>query len=339
MTQTFPLNELKPLTRKDFITDQEVRWCPGCGDYSILAQTQKVLPELGVPKENIVFISGIGCSSRLPYYVETYGFHSIHGRALTLATGLKASRPELQVWVITGDGDGLSIGGNHLLHAMRRNVDLNVILFNNRIYGLTKGQYSPTSEFGKITKSSPFGTIDRPLDPIRVALAAEATFVARSMDVDTAHLQAMLKRAAEHQGISFLEVYQNCNIFNDGAFKGFTDREVRDDRVLYLEHGKPMRFGKERQHGLRLNGFEVEIVENAADDEGLLVHDEAADPALANILARLTYPDYPVPVGVFRDVQRPTLEYLMAEQVEKATAKGKGDLGQLLHAGETWVVD
>jgi 2-oxoglutarate ferredoxin oxidoreductase subunit beta len=339
MTQTFPLNELKPLTRKDFVTDQEVRWCPGCGDYSILAQTQKTLPELGVPKENMVFISGIGCSSRLPYYVETYGFHSIHGRALTLATGLKASRPELQVWVITGDGDGLSIGGNHLLHAMRRNVDLNVILFNNRIYGLTKGQYSPTSEFGKITKSSPFGTIDRPLDPIRVALATEATFVARSMDVDTAHLQAMLKRAAEHKGISFVEVYQNCNIFNDGAFKGFTDREVRDDRVLYLESGKPMRFGKERQHGLRLNGFEVEIVENAESDEGLLVHDEQADPALAYILARLTYPDSPVPVGVFRDVQRPTLENLMAEQVEKATAKGKGSLEGLLHAGETWVVD
>jgi 2-oxoglutarate ferredoxin oxidoreductase subunit beta len=337
-TNTIPLDELKPLTRKDFVTDQEVRWCPGCGDYSILAQMQKTLPELGVKREDMVFISGIGCSSRFPYYVETYGFHSIHGRAMTLATGLKASRPELMVWVVTGDGDGLSIGGNHLLHTMRRNVDLNVVLFNNRIYGLTKGQYSPTSEFGKVTKSSPMGTIDQPLDPIRVALAAEATFVARSFDVDTAHLQATLKRASEHKGISFVEVYQNCNIYNDGAFKGFTDREVRDDRVLYLENGKPMRFGKNREHGLRLNGFKIEIVENAESDEGLLVHDEQADPALAGLLARMTYPEYPVPVGVFRAVQRPSLDELMAKQVENAKARGKGDLEALLHSGETWVL-
>src|SRR5262245_40212210 len=327
------------LTKDDFVTDQDVRWCPGCGDYAILAAVQRVVPTLGVPRENFVFISGIGCSSRFPYYVETYGFHSIHGRAMTLATGLKASRPELMVWVVTGDGDGLSIGGNHLLHTMRRNVDLNVVLFNNRIYGLTKGQYSPTSEFGKITKSSPFGTIDQPLDPIRVALAAEATFVARSFDVDTAHLQATLKRAAEHKGISFVEVYQNCNIFNDGAFKGFTDREVRDDRVLYLEHGKPMRFGKNRQHGLRLSGFKIEIVENAESDEGLLVHDEQADPALAGLLARMTYPEYPVPVGVFRAVQRPSLEVLMAAQIETAKRRGEGDLKALLHSGETWVVE
>lgn len=338
MTQTFSPDELVTLTRKDFVTDQEVRWCPGCGDYSILSQLQKVLPELGTRKEDIVFISGIGCSSRTPYYVETYGFHSIHGRAMTIATGLKASRPELMVWVVTGDGDGLSIGGNHLLHTMRRNVNLNVVLYNNRIYGLTKGQYSPTSEFGKVTKSSPYGTIDRPLDPIRVAIAAEATFVARSMDVDTAHLQTTLKRSAEHQGISFLEVYQNCNIFNDGAFKGFTDREVRDDRVLYLEHGKPLRYGKQRQHGLRFNGFTVEKVENATSDDGLMIHDETADPAYANILARLTYPDYPVPVGVFRAVERPTLENLMAQQIEEATAKGRGDLNALLHAGETWTI-
>ena len=338
MTQTFSPDELRPLTRKDFVTDQEVRWCPGCGDYSILAQLQKVLPEMGKKKEDIVFISGIGCSSRLPYYVESYGFHSIHGRALTLATGLKASRPELMVWVITGDGDGLSIGGNHLLHAMRRNVNLNVVLFNNRIYGLTKGQYSPTSELGKVTKSSPMGTIDQPLDPIRIALAAEATFVARSFDQDTAHLQAMLKRAAEHQGISFLEVYQNCNIFNDGAFKGFTDREVREDRVLYLENGKPMRFGKQRQNGLRLNGFELEVVSDAAEGADLLVHDESADPALAAILARATYPDYPVPVGVFRDVQRPALEEMLHAQIDDAVSKGRGDLNELLHAGETWVV-
>lgn len=338
MTTTFSPDELVPLTRKDFTTAEEVRWCPGCGDYSILAQVQKVLPEMGKRKEDIVFISGIGCSSRFPYYVETYGFHSIHGRALTLATGLKASRPELQVWVITGDGDGLSIGGNHLLHAMRRNLDINVILFNNRIYGLTKGQYSPTSELGKITKSSPFGTIDAPLDPIRVALASEASFVARSLDVDTAHLQMTLKRAAAHHGTSFVEVYQNCNIFNDGAFKGFTDREVRDDRVLYLEHGKPLRFGKMRQHGLRLNGFKVEAVENAADDAELLVHDERADPVLANILARLTYPDSPVPVGVFRAEERAVFEDMMSAQIDSATQRGTGSFESLLHAGETWVV-
>jgi 2-oxoglutarate/2-oxoacid ferredoxin oxidoreductase subunit beta len=338
-TQTFPLDELKPLTRKDFVTDQEVRWCPGCGDYSILAQMQKVMPELGVRRENIVVISGIGCSSRAPYYLETYGFHSIHGRALTLATGLKSTRPELSVWVVTGDGDGLSIGGNHLLHAMRRNLDINVILFNNRIYGLTKGQYSPTSEFGKITKSSPMGTIDVPLDPIRVALAAEATFVARSLDVDTAHLQYVLKRAADHHGTSFVEVYQNCNIFNDGAFKGFTDREVRDDRVLYLEDGKPMRYGKEKQHGLRLNGFELETVENAGEDAGILVHDEKADRALATILARIGYPEYPVPVGVFHAEERPTLEELMAAQIADAKGRGEGNLEKLLNSGETWVVD
>ena len=338
-TQTFPIDELKPLTRKDFVTDQEVRWCPGCGDYSILAQTQKIMPELGIPRENIVVISGIGCSSRTPYYLETYGFHSIHGRALTLATGLKASRPELSVWVVTGDGDGLSIGGNHLLHAMRRNLDITVLLYNNRIYGLTKGQYSPTSEFGKVTKSSPMGTVDVPLDPIRVALASEATFVARSMDVDTAHLQYVLKRAAEHKGTSFVEIYQNCNIFNDGAFKGFSEREVRDDRVLYLEHGKPMRYGKEKQHGLRLTGFTLEKVENAGDGADVLVHDEQADPALANILARATYPDYPVPVGVFRAVERPTLENLMALQIEDAKARGEGNFEELLNAGETWVVE
>ncbi|MGH2583334.1 MAG: 2-oxoacid:ferredoxin oxidoreductase subunit beta, partial [Dehalococcoidia bacterium] len=239
-TQTFPLDELKPLTRKDFITDEEVRWCPGCGDYSILAQMQKVMPELGVRREDIVVISGIGCSSRTPYYVETYGFHSIHGRALTLATGLKASRPELQVWVITGDGDGLSIGGNHLLHAMRRNLDINVILFNNRIYGLTKGQYSPTSEQGKITKTSPVGTIDYPVNPLSFAIGASATFVARSIDIDVHHLVATLERAAHHKGTSFVEVYQNCNVFNDGAWMEFADKSVRPDRTIVLEHGKPL---------------------------------------------------------------------------------------------------
>ena len=270
MTTTISSNgliagDLPVLTRKDFVTDQEVRWCPGCGDYSILAQMQKMLPELHVARENIVFISGIGCSSRFPYYVETYGFHSIHGRALTLATGLKTARPELTVFVITGDGDGLSIGGNHLLHAMRRNIDLNVILFNNRIYGLTKGQFSPTSEFGKVTKSSPYGTTEQPLNPIRIALAAGATFVARSVDRDTKHLEETLYKATQHKGTSFVEVYQNCNIFNDGAFSAFVDKEVRQERMVYLENGKPLRFGRNSEHGVRLNGFAPEVVRKRSD--------------------------------------------------------------------------
>ena len=243
------------LTRKDFVSDQEVRWCPGCGDYSILAQTQKVMPDFGVPKENIVFISGIGCAGRLPYYMNTYGFHTIHGRAPTIATGLKASRPELMVWVITGDGDALSIGGNHLLHSMRRNVDITMVMHNNRIYGLTKGQASPTSELGKKTKSTPMGSVDRPIQPLTIALAAEATFVARTVDTHTEHIQATLEAAGRHRGSSFVEVLQNCNIFNDGAWRDFTDREIREDRMLTLEHGKPMIFGKERDKGIRLTGL------------------------------------------------------------------------------------
>jgi 2-oxoglutarate ferredoxin oxidoreductase subunit beta len=332
--------DLPVLTRKDFVSNQEVRWCPGCGDYSILAQMQKMLPDLKIPREDIVFISGIGCSSRFPYYVESYGFHSIHGRALTLASGLKTARPELTVFVITGDGDGLSIGGNHLLHAMRRNVDLNVILFNNRIYGLTKGQFSPTSEFGKVTKSSPYGTTERPLNPIRVALAAGATFVARSIDRDTKHLEETLYKATQHKGISFVEVYQNCNIFNDGAFSAFYDKEVRQDKMVYLEHGKPLRFGKENQNGIRLNGFTPEIVENAASDEGLLVHDiHSPTVSLANILVGMDYPEFPVPIGVFRDIDAPIYDELVAEQVRSAIAKGPGSLEAALHSGETWTVD
>jgi 2-oxoglutarate ferredoxin oxidoreductase subunit beta len=332
-------SDLPVLTRKDFVSDQEVRWCPGCGDYSILAQMQKMLPELHIPRENIVFISGIGCSSRFPYYVETYGFHSIHGRALTLATGLKTARPELTVFVITGDGDGLSIGGNHLLHAMRRNVDLNVILFNNRIYGLTKGQFSPTSEFGKVTKSSPYGTTERPLNPTRIAMAAGATFVARSIDRDTKHLEDTLYRATQHRGTSFVEVYQNCNIFNDGAFAAFADKEVRQDRMTYIEHGKPLRFGKDLEHGIRLNGFTPEIVQNAASDDGLLVHDiHTSNPTLANILVGMDYPEFPVPIGVFRDVEAPIFDQLVAEQVANAQAKGLGSLEELLNSGETWEV-
>ena len=333
------IEDLPILTRKDFVSDQEVRWCPGCGDYSILAQMQKMLPALHIPRENIVFISGIGCSSRFPYYVETFGFHSIHGRALTLATGLKTARPELTVFVVTGDGDGLSIGGNHLLHAMRRNVDLNVILFNNRIYGLTKGQFSPTSEFGKVTKSSPYGTTESPLNPLRIALAAGATFAARTIDRDTKHLEDTLYQATQHKGTSFVEVYQNCNIFNDGAFSAFTDKEVRQERMVYLEDGAPLRFGNDREHGVRLNGFTPEVVHNASDDAGLLVHDAGAEnPMLANILVGMDYPAYPVPVGIFRNVQAPSFDELVAHQVDDALAKGKGDLGELLRSGETWEV-
>ncbi|MBA4180679.1 MAG: 2-oxoacid:ferredoxin oxidoreductase subunit beta [Anaerolinea sp.] len=331
--------DLPVLSRKDFVSDQEVRWCPGCGDYSILAQMQKMLPELKIPRENIVFISGIGCSSRFPYYVETYGFHSIHGRALTLATGLKTARPELTVFVVTGDGDGLSIGGNHLLHAMRRNVDLNVILFNNRIYGLTKGQFSPTSELGKVTKSSPYGTVESPLNPIRVALAAGATFVARSVDRDTKHLEETLYKATQHRGTSFVEVYQNCNIFNDGAFAAFTDREVRQDRMIYLEDGKTLRFGSERQHGIRLDGFTAQVVENAQGDDGLLVHQtNSENPTLANILVGMDYPAFPVPVGIFRAVDKPSYDELVQHQVDDARARHEPRFEELLNSGETWEV-
>ena len=331
------------LTRKDFVSDQEVRWCPGCGDYSILAQVQKVMPELGVPREKVVFVSGIGCSSRFPYYMNTYGFHSIHGRAPAIATGVKLANPELMVWVITGDGDGLSIGGNHLIHAIRRNINLNIVLFNNRIYGLTKGQYSPTSEFGKKTKSSPFGTLENPLNPLCVALASEATFVARSMDADTSHLAATLKRAAEHKGVSFVEVYQNCVIFNDGAFEAFSDKKVRADQTIQLEHGKPLIFGKERNKGIRLNGMQPEVVtigENGITEADLIVHDEAApEPTLAWFLTRMSHPAFPVPLGVFRAVQKPTYEDMLDAQIDQVVqAKGKGDLQKLLRAGDTWTV-
>lgn len=330
------------LTRKDFASDQEVRWCPGCGDYSILAQTQKTMPEFGVPKENIVFISGIGCSGRLPYYMNTYGFHTIHGRAPTLATGLKAARPELMVWVITGDGDALSIGGNHVLHAMRKNVDIKLVMFNNRIYGLTKGQASPTSEFGKVTKSTPAGTIDHPVSPLSVALAAEATFVARSVDTHTEHLQGTLERAGFHRGSVFVEVLQNCNIFNDGAYREFTDREVREDRMLVLEHGKPMIFGKDRDKGIRLRGLHPEVVQlgNGITEEDLVVHDEKAeDPYLAFMLSRMWWPDFPVPVGVLRNIERPTHDQLMVDQIASEIARrGSGDLEALLASGDTWVV-
>ena len=332
------------LKKADFISDQEVRWCPGCGDYAILNNVQKVMPELGISREKMVFVSGIGCSSRFPYYMNTYGFHSIHGRAPAIATGIKCSNPELSVWVITGDGDALSIGGNHFMHAIRRNLDINYILFNNRIYGLTKGQYSPTSEFGKKTKSTPVGAIDYPVNPLSLAIASESTFVARSIDIDVKHLGSVVEAAAKHKGISFIEVYQNCNIFNDKAFDYFTERSVRSDRVLYLEHGKPMVFGKDRDKGIRMNGAHPEVVtigENGITENDLLVHDiYLKDPSVAFMLARMEQPDFPQPVGIFRAVERPTYEDLMDEQIDAAIAKsGPGNLEKLMNGGETWVVE
>ncbi|HLL71415.1 MAG TPA: 2-oxoacid:ferredoxin oxidoreductase subunit beta [Pyrinomonadaceae bacterium] len=331
------------LKKADFVSGQEVRWCPGCGDYSILNNVQKVMPELGIAREKIVFVSGIGCSSRFPYYMNTYGFHSIHGRAPAVATGIKAANPELSVWVVTGDGDALSIGGNHFMHAIRRNLDMNVILFNNRIYGLTKGQYSPTSELGKRTKSTPMGVIDYPLNPLSVAIASEATFVARSLDLDVKHLGATVQAAARHKGVSFIEVYQNCNIFNDGAFEYFTERSVRSDHMIYLEHGQPMIFGKERNKGIRMNGAQPEVVtigENGITADDLLVHDiHLKDPSVAFMLARMEYPDFPQPVGIFRAVERDTYEDMMEAQIEAAiTKQGAGSLEKLINSGDTWVV-
>jgi 2-oxoglutarate ferredoxin oxidoreductase subunit beta len=338
---------LNTLTPKDLASDQEVRWCPGCGDYSILAQMKKALATVGVPREKMVFISGIGCASRFPYYMNTYGFHSIHGRAPTFATGLKMTRPDLQVWVITGDGDGLSIGGNHLLHAMRRNVDLKIVLFNNEIYGLTKGQYSPTSRVGTRTKSSPQGSLDAPLRPLSVAIGAEATFVARTIDVDIAHLTETLKRAAAHKGTAFVEVYQNCKIFNDGVFEYATDKSIKADNVLYLEHGKPMIFGKDRTRGIRLHGLTPEVVAlgSGITPDDLLIHDERAEePTLAYLLTRMVHSadqqnSFPEPIGVFRAVARPTYNDLVERQMEDVMrVKGKGDLQALLTGDETWTV-
>ncbi len=334
---------LPTLTPKDLTSDQQVRWCPGCGDYSILAQMKKALAPAGVPKENLVFISGIGCSSRFPYYMNTYGFHTIHGRAPTLATGLKVARPELQVWVITGDGDGLSIGGNHLIHAIRRNVGLKIVLFNNEIYGLTKGQYSPTSRLGTRTKSSPMGSVESPLRPLSLAIGAEATFVARTIDVDVSHLTQTLQRAAAHPGTAFVEVYQNCIVFNDGVFEYATDKAVKADNILYLEHGKPLVFGKDRSKGIRLNGLDPEVVElgNGVALDDLLVHDErAAEPSLAYLLSRMTYPDFPECVGVFRDVERPAYEDLVVEQIQESVkARGPGKLDELFRSDDLWVVE
>jgi len=332
------------LTKKDFVSNQEVRWCPGCGDYAILNNVQKVMPDLGIPREKIVFVSGIGCSSRFPYYMNTYGFHSIHGRAPAIATGIKSANPELSVWVITGDGDALSIGGNHFMHVLRRNLDINYILFNNRIYGLTKGQYSPTSVFGQRTKSTPMGVIDYPVNPLSLAIASEATLVARSIDIDVKHLGSMVEAAAKHKGVSFLEVYQNCNIFNDGAFDYFAERSVRPDHVLYLEHGKPMIFGKDRNRGIRMKGAHPEVVEigeNGITESDILVHDiHLQDPSVAFMLARMEQPNFPQPVGIFRAVERPSYEQLMADQIETAISKsGPGSLEKLIYSGDMWTVE
>lgn len=332
------------LTSKDFSTDQEVRWCPGCGDYSILAQVQKVMPSLGIPRENIAIISGIGCSSRFPYYMNVYGMHSIHGRATAIASGLKAARPDLSVWIVTGDGDSLSIGGNHTIHLLRRNFDVNILLFNNQIYGLTKGQYSPTSEKSKVTKSSPLGSIDHPFNPLALALGADATFVARSMDRDPKHLQTMLTRAHGHHGASFLEIYQNCNIFNDGAFEIFTEKSSKADEALFLEHGQPLIFGAARDKGIKLDGFTPIVV---SLNEGLSVSDlwvhNENDIYKAQILTRM-FDDpkienhLPRPFGVFYQNSRPTYEEMMKAQIDSAQEKKAADLDQLLKGNEVWTI-
>jgi 2-oxoglutarate ferredoxin oxidoreductase subunit beta len=330
-------------TKKDFQSDQEVRWCPGCGDYAILSAFQSILPELGVPRERIVVVSGIGCSSRFPYYVNTFGFHGIHGRAPAIASGLKIARPELEVWVATGDGDALSIGGNHTIHMLRRNVGVKVLLFNNRIYGLTKGQYSPTSELGKKAKSTPFGSLDRPFNPLSLAIGAEASFVARGVDVFQPHLKAVMKRAAAHSGSAFVEVLQNCNIFNDGAWQPLTERDVRDDATIAVEHGKPLVFGKAKDKGIRMRGLALEVVKlgDGVTEADLVVHDERhPNPAYAFLLSRLDQtPGFPTPIGVLRAVEAPRYEAQVADQVRAVTAKkGRGDLARLLRTGDTWEV-
>jgi 2-oxoglutarate ferredoxin oxidoreductase subunit beta len=347
MAATASLPTLKP---DDFKTDQEVRWCPGCGDYSILAQMKKALATVGVPREKMAFVSGIGCSSRFPYYMNTYGFHTIHGRAPTFATGLRLANPDIQVWVVTGDGDGLSIGGNHLIHALRRNVDIKVLLFNNEIYGLTKGQYSPASRPGTPSKTSPGGSFETPIRPLSIALAAEATFVARTIDIDVQHLVTILQKAAAHKGSAFVEIYQNCKIFNDAVFEYATDKSVKSNNVLYLEHGKPMVFGKDKNKGIRLNGLKPEVVDIGKDCslDDVMTHDEAAEePTLAYLLSRFAHDPskdgakpFPEPVGVLRSVRKPTYEELLDTRINQAIAKkGKGKIEDLLKDEDVWSVE
>ena len=326
--------------KSDFVSDQTVRWCPGCGDYAILASVQKLMPELGIPRENIVFVSGIGCSSRFPYYMNTYGMHTIHGRAPAFATGLKVARPELSVWIVTGDGDGLGIGGNQMLHMLRRNMDVNILLFNNRIYGLTKGQISPTSEKGTLTKSTPFGSLMTPLNPMTFALSAGATFIARALDVDGKTLQATFRAAAEHRGTSFVEIYQNCPIFNEGTFSDISERSVREDRILRLKDGQPLVFGKDLDKGIRLKGLHPEAVslDQQSDRSSLLVHEQSSeDPILAHLLSGMNYPDFPVPMGVFRQVDHPCFEESLVEQIQNQIQKsGAGNLRQLIRGTQIW---
>ena len=333
------------LSRKDFIADQEVRWCPGCGDYAILANIQRVMPELNIPRENVVFISGIGCSSRFPYYMNTYGFHTIHGRAPAFATGVKAANPDLSVWVVTGDGDGLSIGGNHLLHSIRRNLDLQILLFNNQVYGLTKGQYSPTSVLGMRTKSSPQGSIDHPIDPISFALGCGATFVARTIDVDSAHMQKVLKRAYQHKGTAFVEILQNCPVYNDGIWEDLEDRKTRAQTALVLEDGQPLVFGSPgSRKGILMYHGRPSVIDLADDEDpierGVVIHDENLEtPSYASSLASLRRPEFPLPVGVIREVDKACYEELMHQQIDEARAQqGEGDLHALLHSGDTWTI-
>ncbi len=329
-------------TRKDWMSDQEVRWCPGCGDYSILAAIQLALPDMGLRREEVVFVSGIGCAARFPYYMNTYGMHSIHGRAPAIATGLAMARPDLHVFVVSGDGDALSIGGNHLIHALRRNINITILLFNNQIYGLTKGQYSPTSEVGKVTKSTPFGSVDRPFNPVSVALGAEATFVARTHDMDRHHMIEMFKRAHDHQGSSIIEIYQNCNVFNDGAFGQITAKDARDEMLIPLQHGEPIRFGADGARGVVLDRGGLRLVDVAeVGEDALLVHDETRDdPSIAFMLSRLAKGPYePTPVGVFRAVDRPEYGGGVNQQLAAAQeAKGPGDLRELLRSGATWEI-
>ena len=330
------------LKRKDFVTPNDVRWCPGCGDYAILNSLQRTLPELGIARENYCIISGIGCSSRFPYYMQTYGFHTIHGRAPSVATGVKVANPDLSVWIITGDGDGLSIGGNHLMHLLRRNVNVNVLLSNNRIYGLTKGQYSPTSPEGTRTKTTPGGSIDHPINPLLFALGAEATFIARTVDNNPKHMVETFKAAHAHHGVSFVEIFQNCVIFNDGAFDDVYSKTTRDEQLLKLEQGKPMTWGKDNEKGIRLNGLDPEVVNLADVDESeLIVHDPTREsPIQAQMLANLGYPDFPTPIGVFRQIERPTYEQQVIGQVKAAQeAKGEGSWKELLHGNSTWTVE
>ena len=334
------MSETIQLTKKDFATDQDVRWCPGCGDYAILAQVQKVFPDLGIPKENMVIVSGIGCSSRFPYYMNTYGFHSIHGRAPAIASGVKLSNPELSVWVVTGDGDAMSIGGNHFIHVLRRNIDMNILLFNNRIYGLTKGQYSPTSEVGKITKSTPMGSLDYPFNPPALAFGSSGTFIARTIDKELKHMGALIKQASEHKGTSFLEIYQNCNIFNDGAFSDLTDKQIKSDNVIVLDENMPMIFGKELDKGLILEGSKFRVVDlnNDYSKDDLLIHNPK-NRNLGLLISEMTYDeDLPVPIGIFYKEDKPTYDLMMSKQIEKAKSNSKLNLQSIIEGPNSWEV-